>query len=111
MNYKAATEALRALIQEHQRTQEQFCKEFTAGKANPLGLPSNDTYIRLPDVRAVGNKSFSYPMWVLADTDIVSQYIIDYGSWEEEETVHILQKMKEWEPLGAEDWQVCGARC
>ncbi len=96
---KQAAAQLDALSGQHQQEQERFCKEFTAGLASPGNTPHNDTYTRVPDVHAVGNPTFAYPMWVHRESDIVSNEIMHNGVWEHAETVNILARLEEWKQV------------
>ncbi len=85
-------------MRQHKQEQERFCKEFFAGKPNPGGMPHNDTYTRVPVVHSVGNRSFTFPMWVHKVNDIVSDALMQSGVWEPDDTngvLHLLQERKQ----------------
>lgn len=95
----AGSAGLDALKQQHRQLQEQFCQELAAGKPSPLGTPANETYRRLPAVRAVGNAALAYPMWLHGTADIVSGDVAHAGVWESAETSGILQLLQEWKQV------------
>ncbi len=95
----AGAAGLDALKQQHRQLQEQFCQELAAGKPSPLGTPANETYRRLPAVRAVGNAALAYPMWLHGTADIVSGDVAHAGVWESAETSGILQLLQEWKQV------------
>lgn len=96
---QTAATKLEALARKHQQEQTLFCREFAAAEASPGGTPHNDTYTRLPAVRAVGNPDVTYPMWVHKQNDIVSNELIGRGVWEPAETANILARMEEWKQV------------
>ncbi|KAI7840994.1 hypothetical protein COHA_005223 [Chlorella ohadii] len=99
----AGSAGLDALKQQHRQLQEQFCQQLATGKPNPLGTPGNETYRRLPGVRAVGNAAVAYPMWLHGTADIVSGDVVHAGVWESAETSGILQLLQEWRQAHSND--------
>lgn len=92
---------LEALVQKYRQEQVVFCKELAAGNPNPGGTPANDTYIRKAGIQAAHNAGFTFPMWVLAGSDIVSNEVNFNGQWEGTETLFILDRLKEWKEVSA----------